>query len=80
MVNGREGWGISICDATELSILLNLLSIQGSDVTCCTIEGRELFNKFVNHCEVTEVDKRLIKDAISVFVFLVGSIVEEFER
>ena len=49
-------------------------------MSCCTIEGRELFNKFVDHCEVTEVGKRLIKDAISVFVFLVGNIVEESER
>ena len=62
-------------------ILLNFLSIQGSDVSCCTMEGRELFNKFVNHCEVTEeVDKRLIKDAISVYVFLVGRIMQECER
>lgn len=49
-------------------------------MSCCTTEGRELFNKFVDHCEVTEVDKRLIKDAITVFVFLVGSIVEKCER
>lgn len=62
-------------------ILLIFLSIEGSDVSCCTMEGRELFNKFVNHCEVTdEVDKRLIKDAISVFVFLLGRIMEECER
>lgn len=47
---------------------------------CCIIVGRELFNKFVDYCEVIEVDKRFIKDFISVFVFLVGSIVEEFER
>lgn len=72
-----------ICNAlvAGLSIPLNLLSIQGSDVSCCTTVGtRELFNKSVDHCEVTEVDKRLIKDSISVFVFLAGSIVEEFER
>ena len=71
-----------ICNAlvAGLSILLNLLSIQGSDVSCYTTEGRALFNKFVDHWEITEVDKRLIKDSISVFVFLVGSIVEEIER
>lgn len=80
--NRREGGRRLICNAlvTGLSIPLNLLSIQGSDVSCCTTVGRELFNKFVDHCEVTEVDKRLIKDSISVFVFLAGSIVEEFER
>ncbi|XP_078363180.1 mevalonate kinase-like [Oculina patagonica] len=54
--------------------------LVGSDASCCTLKGRELFNKFVDHCEVTAVDKRLIKDAISVFVFLVGRIMVEFER
>ena len=80
--NRREEGRRLICNAlvAGLSIPLNLPSIQGSDVSCCTTVGRELFNKFVDHCEVTEVDKRLIKDSISVFVFLAGSIVEEFER
>ena len=80
--NGRKRLRRLICNTlvAGLSILLNLLSIQGSDVSCCTTEGRELFNEFVDHSEVTEVDKRLIKDSISVFVFLVGSIVKEFER
>ena len=84
LIPNKLVWSWFICTASvsQLSILLinNLLSIQGSDVSCRTMEGRELFNKFVDHCEVTEVDKRLIKDAISVFAFLVGSIVEEFER
>ncbi|KAJ7387069.1 hypothetical protein OS493_004033 [Desmophyllum pertusum] len=53
--------------------------LGGTDLSCCTLEGRKLFNKFVDHCEVTEVDKRLIKAAISVFVFLAGRILEEFE-
>lgn len=54
--------------------------LLGTDLSCCTLEGRELFNKFVDHCENTEVNKRLIKDAISVFVFLVGKIVDDFNR
>ena len=39
-------------------------------MSCWALEGRE----------VTEVDKKVISDAISVFVFLVGQIVEEFDR
>ena len=74
--------GRLICNSlvTGLSVLLNCLSIQGSDMSRCTTEGRELFKKFMDHCEITEVDKRLIKDSISVFVFLVGSIMKDFER
>lgn len=56
------------------------LCTQGTDLSCCTQEGRELFSKFVDHCETKEVDKKLIKDAITVFVFLLGRIVEDFKR
>jgi len=58
----------------------DVLTLLGTDLSCCTQEGRELFGKFVEHCESTEVEKNLIKDAISVFVFLVGRVVDDFKR
>lgn len=70
----------TVCKWNTDELQRDVKKLTGSDVSCCTTEGRELFNRFVDHCEVTEVDKRLIKDSISVFVFLVGSIVEKFER
>lgn len=60
--------------------MLHISFHQGTDLSCCTQEGRELFGKFVEHCESTEVEKNLIKDAISVFVFLVGRVVDDFKR
>lgn len=46
----------------------------------CIQEERELFGKFVDHCEITEVNNKHIKNAISVFVFLAGKIMEDVNR
>ncbi|XP_073257523.1 mevalonate kinase-like [Porites lutea] len=46
----------------------------------CPHEASALFNKFVEHCQQTEETKKLMIDAIRVFVFLVGKIVKDVNR
>ena len=51
-----------------------------ADLSCCTQQGSHLFAKFVDQCTVPDVKRNLIKDAVSVFVFLLGSIMEDLKR
>ena len=51
-----------------------------ADLSCCTQQGSHLFAKFVDQCTIPDVKSNLIKDAVSVFVFLLGSIMEDLKR
>ncbi|XP_015779539.1 PREDICTED: mevalonate kinase-like [Acropora digitifera] len=46
-----------------------------ADLSYCTQQGSHLFAKFVDQCTVADVKSNLIKDAVSVFVFLLGKII-----
>lgn len=52
----------------------------GRDGSCWPQDGRKLFKRSFDLSEVKEVDERVINDAISVFVYLIGQIVEEIDR
>lgn len=43
-------------------------------------DGRKLFKRSFDLSEVKGVDERVINDAISVFIYLIGQIVEEIDR
>ena len=60
--------------------LIYWLSITVSAFTGCSHEATELFNKFVEHCQQMEETKKLMINAIRVFVFLVGKIVKDVNR
>ena len=60
--------------------LIYWLSITVSAFTGCSHEATELFNKFVEHCQQMEETKKLMMNAIRVFVFLVGKIVKDVNR
>ena len=52
-----------------------------ADLSCCTQQGSHLFAKFVDQCtNIPDVKSNLIKDAVSVFVFLLGRIREDLKR
>ncbi|XP_074636747.1 mevalonate kinase-like isoform X2 [Acropora palmata] len=50
-----------------------------ADLSCRTQQGSHLFAKFVDQCTIPDVKSNLIKDAVSVFVFLLGSIMEDLK-
>ena len=60
--------------------LIYWLSITVSAFSGCSHEATELFNKFVEHCQQMEETKKLMMNAIRVFVFLVGKIVKDINR
>ncbi|XP_029213186.2 mevalonate kinase-like isoform X4 [Acropora millepora] len=51
-----------------------------ADLSCRTQQGSHLFAKFVDQCtNIPDVKSNLIKDAVSVFVFLLGRIMEDLK-
>ena len=52
----------------------------GRDGSCWPQDGRKLFKRSFDLSEVKGVDERVINDAISVFIYLIGQIVEEIDR
>lgn len=52
----------------------------GTDLSCCTQQGSHLFAKFVDQYTIPDVKSNLIKDAVFVFVFLLGRIMEDLKR
>ena len=51
-----------------------------ADISCCTQQGSQLFDKFLEQYAIPDVKRNLIKDAITVFVFLLGRIMEDLKR